>query len=320
MKPTTAVLMMAYGGPDSLEDVEPYLLDVRGGRATSPELVEEIRGRYAAIGGKSPLLEITTRQAQALEHALNTGASDHRYLVYVGMRHWHPYIRATVAQIAADGINDLVAICMTPFSSRMSTGAYFEQLARAMDAQTEQSAWREGLKVRKIGAWFAHPTFIQAIAANVRAALADFSTSDGSQPVVLFSAHSLPVVAVEQGDPYADQFEQLASLVAEEAGLPDSQWRTCFQSAGAQSIPWLGPAIEDTIQRLSAEGTKYILSAPIGFLSDHVEVLYDIDLEAQHVAQQCGVTLRRIASLNDQPLFIQALREIIVEEETNQHE
>jgi protoporphyrin/coproporphyrin ferrochelatase len=313
MKPTTAVLMMAYGGPDSLDDVEPYLLDVRGGRPTSPELVEEIRGRYAAIGGKSPLLEITTRQAQALEQALNLRGSERKYQVYVGMRHWHPYIRETVAQIAADGFTDLVAICMTPFSSRMSTGAYFEKLTQAIEAQIDQPAWREALTVRKIGAWFAHPTYVQAIAANVQAALADFHSSDGTPPVVLFSAHSLPVVAVQQGDPYADQFEKLACLVAEEAGLPDGQWRTCFQSAGAQSIPWLGPPIEDTIQRLSAEGLKNILSAPIGFLSDHVEVLYDIDLEAQHIAQQCGVTLRRIASLNDQPLFIQALREIIEE-------
>jgi protoporphyrin/coproporphyrin ferrochelatase len=305
MKPKTAVLMMAYGGPDSLADVKPYLLDVRGGRATPDELIEEVRNRYAEIGGKSPLLEITCRQAKALEDALNESDED-RFKVYVGMRHWRPYIRETVACIAQDGITDLVAICMTPFFSKMSTGAYYEHLDRAIESQENQSEWKQQLSVRKIGAWYGHPTYIQAVAANVTATL-----MDRQDVVVLFTAHSLPAALSEQGDPYARQFAHLAGLVAEAAGLEDSQWQMCFQSAGAQNTRWLGPSLEETIRQISIEGKKSILVAPIGFLSDHVEVLYDIDIEARHIATAEGVELRRIPSLNDQPRFIQALSEII---------
>jgi protoporphyrin/coproporphyrin ferrochelatase len=312
MRPKTAVLMLAYGGPDSLDDVKPYLLDVRGGRATPDELIEEVRSRYAEIGGKSPLLEITCRQAEALEQALNdTERSD--YQVYVGMRHWHPYIRETVARIARDGITNLIAICMTPFFSRMSTGAYYEHLDHAVEAQNNAPDWQRALSLRKIGAWYTHPTYIQAIAANVTAAL-----ENQPEAVVLFTAHSLPAALAEQGDPYASQFNHLAELVAQAAGIEDSQWQTSFQSAGAQNTRWLGPSLEETIQRLSKEGVKSLLVAPIGFLSDHVEVLYDIDREARQIAAAEGIDLRRTTSLNDQALFIQALREIILDQEVSE--
>jgi protoporphyrin/coproporphyrin ferrochelatase len=305
MKPKTAVLMMAYGGPDSLEDVKPYLLDVRGGRATSEELIEEVRSRYAEIGGKSPLLEITCQQANALEKALNAGGHE-RYRVYVGMRHWYPYIRATVDRIADDGITEIVGICMTPFLSRMSTGAYYDHLDRAVAAQVDRLDWQEALSIRRIGAWYAHRGYIQALADNVNRAL-----SQQPDAVVLFTAHSLPAALADQGDPYADQFAHLAELVAESAGLEEDRWQTCYQSAGAQNTRWLGPSLEETLQRLSAQGTKSVLVAPIGFLSDHVEVLYDIDIEAQRIAAEEGIRLSRIAMLNDQPAFIQALKEII---------
>jgi ferrochelatase len=314
---------MAYGGPDSLDDVEPYLLDVRGGRPTPPELVEEVRARYAAIGGKSPLLEITCRQAQALESALNAcgaGAAEPAYRVFVGMRHWHPTIRETIAQISQAGITSLVAMCMTPFSSRMSTGAYYEQLDRAIEAQEANPVWREALSQRRIGAWYTHPTFVHALAEYVRSALSGFPARAGAVPAVVFSAHSLPASLIEQGDPYAAQFEALARLVAHAAGLTGEQWRTCFQSAGAQSTRWLGPSLKETLLALASEGTKDVLVAPIGFLSDHVEVLYDIDIEARRTGEEAGLILRRTASLNDQPHFIQALKNIIQEEENKDHD
>ena len=310
MSQKTAVLLMAYGGPNSLEDVEPYLLDVRGGRPTSQALIDEVRERYAVIGGKSPLLEITCRQAEALEERLNQSASG-PYQVFVGMRHWTPYIRDVVDQIAQAGITRILALCMTPFSSRISTGAYFDHLQRAIETHDETSPWRQALTVHRVGAWFDHPTYVRAIAVNVR----DGIHERGSTPFVLFTTHSLPAALVEQGDPYAEQFEQLAGLVAKEAGLAAGQWMTCYQSAGAQNTRWLGPSLEETIDRLASEGQKSILVAPLGFLSDHVEILFDIDIEAQQIAEQTGVELSRIHSLNDQPLFIQALSEITQAEE-----
>jgi|LADL02.1.fsa_nt_gi ferrochelatase len=314
MKSTTAILLMAYGGPDSLESVEPYLLDVRGGRPTSPELIEEIRHRYEVIGGKSPLLDITRQQAQALENHLNS-KSESQYKVFVGMRHWYPYIRETVGDIAASGITKIIAICMTPFFSSISTGAYYEHLERAIEGQTNYPEWQNNLSINKIGAWYTNSQFHKAIATNIKESLAIASEKGIPPPTVLFTAHSLPAILAEQGDPYAEQFAHLAALVAEEAGLSHSQYEYCFQSAGAQNTHWLGPSLEETLEKFSKSGNKSVLIAPIGFLSDHVEVLFDIDVEAIQLATQLNLHLTRIPSLNDQPLFIKALANIIIESE-----
>ncbi|MHB0988110.1 MAG: ferrochelatase [Bellilinea sp.] len=313
MNPKHAILLLAYGGPDSLDDVEPYLLDVRGGRATPPELVEEIRGRYAAIGGRSPLLEITRRQAQALEAQLNRN-SPGNYRVFVGMRHWKPYIREAVDQIAREGITQVTAICMSPFFSRMSTGAYYEHLQQAIEQQPAESAWRNELNLRKIEAWYDHPDFVHTLTVNLQNGLKQFG--QGAQPrkdrpVVLFTAHSLPAALADQADPYAVQFADLCQRVADDAGLQPEDWRACYQSAGARNGRWLGPSLEDSLQQLASEGKKSVLVASIGFLCDHVEVLYDIDIEARRVAVQAGIHLERTASMNDQSLFIAALAEII---------
>ena len=316
MNSNHAILLLAYGGPDSLADVEPYLLDVRGGRATPPELVEEIRGRYAAIGGRSPLLEITRRQGQALEAHLNRN-SPGNYRVFVGMRHWKPYIRETVDHIAREGITHVTAICMSPFFSRMSTGAYYEHLQKAIELQPAESAWRNELNLRKIEAWYDHPDFVHALTVNLENGLKQFGSTAqprGEKPIVLFTAHSLPAALAEQADPYAGQFADLCQRVAEEAGLQPEDWRACYQSAGARNGRWLGPSLEDTLQKLVSEGRKTVLVASIGFLCDHVEVLYDIDIEARRLAAQAGIHLERTASMNDQPLFIAALAEIIQSE------
>jgi ferrochelatase len=314
MKPTTGILMMAYGGPDSLESVEPYLLDVRGGRPTSPELIEEIRHRYEVIGGKSPLLDITRQQAQALEDYLNA-KSDSPYKVFVGMRHWYPYIRETVANMAAAGITNIITICMTPFFSRMSTGAYYDHLERAIAEQTNYPDWQNNLSITKIGAWYTHSLFHKAIATNIKESLLIATEKGLPPPTVLFTAHSLPAILAEQGDPYAEQFAHLATLVAEEAGLHLSQYEYCFQSAGAQNTRWLGPSLEETLEKFSKIGKGSVLIAPIGFLSDHVEVLFDIDVEAMQLASQLNLHLMRSSSPNDHPLFIKALANIIIESE-----
>ncbi|PKO04944.1 MAG: ferrochelatase [Chloroflexi bacterium HGW-Chloroflexi-3] len=314
MKPTTAILMMAYGGPDSPESVEPYLLDVRGGRPTSPELIEEIRHRYEVIGGKSPLLDITRQQAQALENELNL-TSNSLYKVFVGMRHWHPYIRETVADIAASGITKVIAICMTPFFSRMSIGTYYDHLDRAISDQTNYPDWQKNLSITKIGSWYSNHLFHKAIATNIQESLAIASKKGIPAPIVLFTAHSLPVILAEQGDPYAQQFSHLVTLVAEAAGLSQSQYEYCFQSAGAQNTRWFGPSLEETLKKFSISGKKSVLIAPIGFLSDHVEILYDIDVEAKRLSNQLNLQLIRISSPNDHLLFIKALANIIAESE-----
>ena len=309
MKKSVAVLMMAYGGPDSLEDVEPYLLDVRHGRATSADLVEEIKHRYAQIGGKSPLLEITLRQAHALEQALNAD-NPNQYRVFVGMRHWKPYIREVMADIKAAGSKRIIALCMTAFYSRISTGAYFDQLDQAL-AEHYPSARPA---VHRIEQWFDAPGYVNALAAHVREGIERIPAALRDDITVLFSAHSLPAALADQGDPYHQQFHHLAQQVAGQVGLQPSQWRACYQSAGAQNTRWLGPPIEEVVHDLADQGKRAVLVAPIGFLADHVEILFDIDIELRGFADQLGLYVDRTCSLNDDPLFIAALANIIQQE------
>lgn len=303
-----AILLMAYGGPDSLEEVAPYLLDVRGGRPTSPELVEEIRRRYAAIGGKSPLLEITRRQAAALEAALNQAVNGD-YRVFVGMRHWKPYIREAVDEIAQADITRVTTVVMSPFGSPVSTAAYGEHLRKAVEVQ--DAAWRMQLELRTVEAWYRQPAFVRVLAQTVRERL------DAARPaVVVFTAHSLPADPVERsGDPYPRQYAELCELVARAAGLDVGGWRACYQSVGAGGLRWLGPSLDETLRELAGVGVKNVLLAPLGFLCDHVETLYELDIEAREAATRLGLTLTRTAALNDHPDFIAALRDTLLDDE-----
>jgi ferrochelatase len=310
----SAVLMMAYGGPGSLADVEPYLLDVRGGRPTSPELLEQIRSHYAQIGGRSPLLEITRAQAAALEARLNAGqpnpASDaqgpgERYRVYVGMRHWHPYIGEAVMQIVRDGFRRVVGLCMAPHYSSMSIGAYYAKVDQARQALDIP------LEVIKIEDWHDHPLFVQALAERVRAAQTLFPGAERDRITYLFTAHSLPSALIEQGDPYDGLVRATAQRLAGQLGLAPAQWQMCYQSAGATGARWLGPAVEDVIVEMADSGRHSILVVPIGFVADHVEILFDLDIECRAIAQARGVHLERIESLNTTPTFIEALAALV---------
>ena len=287
-----AVLLMAYGGPRSLDEVEPYLLDVRGGRATSPELVHEVRERYAAIGGRTPILERTEAQAAALARVLGSGFS-----VSVGMRHWHPYIGDAVDRIVARGQRRLVGIVMAPHYSAMSVGAYEKKLNAAADGR---------LEVSLIPRWGMHSQFLDAVGARVAEALSRFASPTTVE--VVFTAHSLPERIRANGDPYEAELAASAAAVATRLGL--ASWRFAFQSAGASPEPWLGPDAGGVIQELATRGAREILLVPIGFVCDHVEILYDIDVEHQQVAREAGVRLERTASLNDAPLLIEALADI----------
>lgn len=298
------LLVMAYGSPNSLDEIEPYLLDIRGGRPTSQELVEEIKGRYARIGGRSPLLHWTIEQASALEEELNRRfkTSGLQFQSYVGMRHWEPRIREAVAGLASDGLHTAVGLVMAPHSSRLSTGGYFARLEEAVaDLDAE-------LKIHRIESWHDHPGLIGALSEKVEEGLRKF---DGADPFVLYTAHSLPKRILSEGDPYDRQLNETARLVADRLSLPSDRWRFCYQSAGHSQEPWLGPQLEEVIPELAAQGEKELLVAPIGFVCDHVEILFDIDIEAQELAQNHGLKLERTDSLNASPAFITALADIV---------
>jgi ferrochelatase len=302
-----AVLIMAYGGPDSLDDVEPYLLDIRGGRPTSPELVAEIRERYARIGGRSPLLEISRAQAQALENCLNELApAGDTYRVYAGMRHWKPYIREVVAQIAAEGCDGALALCMAPHASRMSTGAYRQKLIDAQEAAPGSPEFDF------IESWYDQPFLVQALARRVRAAVERFPEDAWDEIHYLFTAHSLPAVLKEQGDPYAGQLMTTAQLLAKELNLAPEQWSFAFQSAGAAPGEWLGPAIETVLPELARAGKREVLVTPVGFVADHVEILFDLDIEAQEIAHANGILLVRSESLNAAPDFAEGMARMVL--------
>lgn len=301
---TTGVLLMAYGSPDSLDQMEAYLLDVRGGRPTPPTLVEEIQHRYAQIGGRSPLLDITRQQAAALEAELNHRSAERGecYRAYVGMRHWEPRIAEAITQIAADGIEKIVAMVMAPHSSRMSSGMYFTRLDEAIGEQ------KACLQVVKIPSWHKQAGLIEAIAQHANDALLKFGDQS---PYIVFTAHSLPSRILAQGDPYDAQLRETAALVAARMGWPLGRFQFCYQSAGQSGEAWMGPPIEEVVVRLAEMGEKNILVVPVGFVCDHVEVLYDIDIVARQLAHDRGVRLERSASLNDSPLFIRALADLV---------
>jgi protoporphyrin/coproporphyrin ferrochelatase len=301
----TGILVMAYGGPDSLDDVEPYLLDIRGGRPTPPELVEEIRERYAQIGGRSPLLKITRQQATALENELNRrGSGERSYKAYLGMRHWSPRISQAVAEMKADGIRKAVAIVLAPHYSRMSIELYLKKLDDALkEHETE-------IEIHPVRTWYDHQGLIAAISERVEEAFGKF---EGSSPFVLFTAHSLPARILAHGDPYPDQLQTTARMVADHMSLDDGRWSFCFQSAGRTGEEWLGPQIEDYVPELIRAGEQKILVVPVGFVSDHVEVLFDIDIEIRDLAEKMGARLERSRSLNTSQTFINSLADLIEE-------
>ena len=302
------VLLMAYGSPESVDDLGEYLLDIRGGRPTSAELVEEIKERYRQIGGRSPLLDLTRQQANALESELNRRfqASSLTFRTYLGMRHWAPRIRQAVEQMAADGIEVVIPLVMAPHRSQMSTGAYLARLDEACrDLGVEFDLLRPS-------DWHDHPGLIEVLAIHTRQALDKFSIPATSKhPYVIFSAHSLPAKILEAGDPYDSQLQTTARLLAETLDIPDGRWEFCYQSAGQSSGQWLGPAIEDVIQHLIDAGEDQLVVSVIGFVCDHVEVLYDIDIVCRQLAESQGAVLRRSPSLNDAPAFIATLAGLV---------
>lgn len=301
---TVGVLLMAYGGPNALEDIPDFLHDIRHGRPTPQAIIDEITENYRQIGGKSPLLAITQRQAAFAEARLNAGAPPGvRYKSYIGMRHWTPWIADAVAQMVQDGVEYAVALVLAPHYSSMSIARYFERLDAALTQHEKPFAYTP------ITSYYDHPLYIEALARRVEHGLAMMP----ADTVVIFSAHSLPTRILDEGDPYDTQLRETARLVAERTGLPADRWTFSYQSAGRTPEPWLGPQIEHYVIELGAQGHKNLLSVPIGFVADHVEILFDIDFKAKRAAEGAGVRLERVPSLNDDPLFIATLVDLVRE-------
>jgi protoporphyrin/coproporphyrin ferrochelatase len=301
------VLLMAYGTPETPDQVEQYLTHIRGGRAPSAESVARLRQRYELVGGRTPLLDITNELRAALERELNAAAVGPTYRVYVGMKHWRPFIGDVVPRIAADGVGELIAVALAPHYSRISLGGYRSALTEALAAMTDPP------RVRFIDSWHVHPQFIEFTAARVAAALADFpAAANGKRDgdvLTVFSAHSLPTRIREWDDPYEAQLHESCAAVAERADI--REWRFAWQSAGHTGEPWLGPDILDYLDTLHDEGVRRVLSVPIGFVSDHLEIMYDIDYEARRKADSLGMTLRRTRMPNAHPGFVRVLTSVV---------
>jgi ferrochelatase len=297
----TGVLLMAHGSPDSLDDMAVYLQHVRGGRETPQALVDDIRGRYRLIGGRSPLLELTRAQGQALEERLQVNGR--RCRVYVGMRHWHPFIQDTLQQMVEDGIRRVVAVSMAPQYSQLSVGAY----RRALDSAQLQLGVQ--LEVTMVTTWHAQPLLLQAFAERVQELCVGLNAAERAQLSFIFTAHSLPQRILAEGDPYPQEVDHTAAGVAKLLGL--SAWEVAYQSQGATAEPWLGPTLDQTFEHAAAQNRRSLVLVPIGFVCDHVEILYDLDILAQQIAQKWGVGVMRTASLNTSPTFIEALAQVV---------
>ncbi len=300
--PPIALLLMAMGGPDCVENVEPYLKDVRGGRPTSPELVEEIRTRYRMTGGRSPVLGITRDVAAALERRLNH-SGDGRYRCYVALRHWHPFIQETYAELLHDRPERIVGLCMAPQYSSLSIGAYVKKVEDARAALADETP------ISFVTSWHCHPLLIAAIVDKIRRALDLFPRDVRGQVPVLLTAHSLPERVVAMKDPYPGEVHGTAEAVA--AQLGGQPTRFAYQSQGRSGETWLGPSVEETVEALAHEGHRHVLVAPIGFLCDHVETLYDIDIELTQLARAKGMQLERIPMLNASAPLIDTLASVV---------
>jgi protoporphyrin/coproporphyrin ferrochelatase len=300
--PTRHLLIMAYGGPDSLDDVRPYLLDVRNYRPTSDRIVEEITGRYRQIGGRSPILELTRAEAAGIERALNDQAvPGEHWRVWVGMRHWHPFIKDVLAEMQAVGVTEAVGLVMAPHYSDMSIGAYFKRIDET----------NIPIAIRDIRSWNLLPGYLDALVDRITAALVKFPEDERDQVPMIFTAHSLPERIRTWDDPYERELQ--ATVAALRERLPDQPWAWAYQSAAMTPDPWLGPDAGEVIQRLHDEGARNVLICPIGFVCEHVEILFDIDVEFQAQAGELGMRLERIEMLNDHPAMLEGLAGLVRE-------
>jgi ferrochelatase len=320
------LLVMAYGTASGPDDVERYYTDIRSGRAPTPEHLEELKGRYAAIGNRFPLLDITTRQAEGIVRALNEEAGREAYRPYLGMKHSPPFVADGVERMRSDGIERAVGVVMAPHWSGMSVETYVDRVEQAL-------AEHGGPTVSFVRQWYDRPEFVSFLASRLQEALDRLPPDERDDAAIIFSAHSLPVRTEEDGSQrclrctadrcaasctYRDQLQDTALRVAGELGLTQHV-TIAWQSAGRTADPWWGPPIEDVIGEMAGKGFPAVVVCSAGFVSDHLEILYDLDIEAKELAREAGIRLERTEMPNDDPAFVRAvaaaIRDHVAEED-----
>ena len=296
------VLVMAYGGPASLDEIPGYLADIRHGRPTPRAVLEEITENYRAIGGSSPLLAVSQRQADALATELGDD-----YRCYVGMRHWAPWIEDVVGGMVGDGVTHAVGLVLAPHFSALSVARYQQKVADGLDLH------RGRIHFEHVPSYHDATGLVDAFAARVEEGLSRWPEEERGRVHVVFSAHSLPQRVLASGDPYGEQCLETAELVAARAALSGDRWSWAWQSAGRTPEPWAGPDIGEHLAELAGQGVRDVVSVPVGFVSDHVEILFDIDRRAAEIAAGLGIRLERPPALNDDAVFVAALAQLVRE-------
>lgn len=302
MLPFDSVLLIAFGGPTRPEEIRPFLENVTRGRRIPPDRLDDVAHHYELIGGRSPLNELTYRQADGLREALR--AAGPALPVYVGMRNWNPYLHETLTVMAKEGRRRAVGVILSAQQSEASWERYKADVAAARDRVGDSAP-----EVDFADEWHAHPEFVQAVAANVEDALARIPAERRSDAALVFTAHSIPTPSADES-PYVAQIEEGARLVADKVG--HRRWSVAYQSrSGNPRDPWLEPDICDVLRDLADKGTRDVVAEPIGFVCDHAEVLYDLDIEAKQVADEFGINFVRAASVNDHPGFVRMLADVV---------
>ncbi|CDQ21094.1 ferrochelatase [Halobacillus karajensis] len=303
-KKQMGLLVMAYGTPYKEEDLERYYTHIRRGRKPSDEMLQDLRARYDAIGGISPLARITEDQAEALEDALNEKQDDVEFNVYLGLKHIEPFVEDAVAQMAEDGMEEAVAIVLAPHYSTYSVKSY--------NGRAKEEAEKHGITIQAVESWYDEPGFIDYWKEVIEAEYRKMDEAEKENACLIVSAHSLPMKILEGGDPYPDQLKKTAELISEATGI--TQYEIGWQSEGNTPDPWLGPDVQDLTEDLfKNKGYKSFVYAPVGFVSDHLEVLYDNDYECKVVCDKVGADYYRPEMPNTHPKFIQTLADVVMD-------
>lgn len=302
-KQKVGLLVMAYGTPYKEEDIEPYYTHIRRGRPPAPEQLEDLKNRYEAIGGISPLATITDDQARALGERLNAVQDEKEYVVYVGLKHITPFIEDAIEQMSKDGIEQIESIVLAPHFSTFSVKSY--------NGRAKEEAEKYGMTIKSVESWYDEPKFIDFWANELKEVYANLEDEERDATCLIVSAHSLPEKIIAMGDPYPEQLKETAKLIADAAGI--KTYEIGWQSEGNTPDPWLGPDVQDLTEALHEKhGYKAFVYAPVGFVSDHLEVLYDNDYECKVVCDQVGANYYRPSMPNTDPLFIDAMADAVL--------
>lgn len=303
MKKTMGLLVMAYGTPYSEDDIERYYTHIRRGRKPSEEALQDLKDRYKAIGGISPLARITEDQANGLCKRLNELQDDIEFKMYLGLKHIEPFVEDGVEEMKKDGIEEAISIVLAPHFSTFSVKSY--------NGRAKETADKLGIKLTSVESWYTEPKFIQFWSEKVSAAFAEMSEEERAKSCLIVSAHSLPEKIIANGDPYPEQLKETADLIAEAAGVEN--YEIGWQSAGQTPEPWIGPDVQDLTHDLHKEkGYTSFVYTPVGFITDHLEVLYDNDYECKIVCDEIGATYRRPEMPNVDPLFIDGMANVVL--------